>query len=214
MLNSESNLLLFLDQYLDTYEDVLGEVFGDAHEGDLSAGWGSGKWGLTQEGAGTAWARLGEILGDADAISDSESISSIGELGLNSGDGSQSGELFGGAGGAGGQRSDEDRPRDENRNDWEHMSPKEMRFLTSQPASQPGSPLSDRHRRHSSSGSSGKLSRSNSDSSPLRPVLSFGPEELLAMEAESDDAVEDELEVEQVQPLPQPQAGGIDEVSR
>jgi hypothetical protein len=50
-----------LDGYLDEYDDVLSEVFGG--EGTLGDGWSSGKWGLTQDGSQTAWARLGEILG-------------------------------------------------------------------------------------------------------------------------------------------------------
>ena len=73
-------------------------------------------------------------MGDAETISDSESIATIGDLGGN-GSGHE-GEL-----------------KDENKNEWEHLSPKEMRFLASSggrvsPAP-PGSPLAERgmHRR-------------------------------------------------------------------
>lgn len=196
-------------QYLDTYEDVLGEVFGDpALDGsEEGSGWASGKWGLTQEGSTTAWARLGEILGESESISDSESITTIGDLAISGNEGEVS---------SSNQDPNDDLkppPRiDENLNDWEHMSPKEMRFL----GSQPGSPGMERNRRRSSGAPSSPSprsnSRSNSSSSPLRPVLSFGPEDLeddgIAVE-DDDEGIEDHLP----QPLSTPKAGGIDEVS-
>ncbi|PWN47739.1 hypothetical protein IE53DRAFT_232364 [Violaceomyces palustris] len=149
-----------VEGYLDTYEDVLGEVFGDSvynlgghgndpqqqaggsgvagvggggggggggSDEDLS-GWSSGKWGLTQQGSSTAWARLGEILGET-----GDEASSVGGQGSSEGDGE------GGSGGNSNHRDkndDDDRlgdeddngERDENRNDWEHLSPKEMKY--------------------------------------------------------------------------------------
>ena len=175
-----------VEGYLDTYEDVLGEVFGEnVYSSDsmdeVGSGWSSGKWGLTQEGSSTAWARLGEILGDTATAS---SVSEESESGSSAAE------------------------EDENRNDWEHLSPREMRYLASGPPAAPGSPLSGRNRRRSSA-SSGS-GRSNSDSSPLRPVLEFGPELLTADE---DVIAPDEDEEELPKPLAHPQAGGIDEVS-
>jgi hypothetical protein len=67
--------------------------------------------------------------------------------------------------------------------------------------------------------------RKGSDSSPLRPVLSFGPE-LLNDDNEDDGSsksaeemllgnnaiMEDELQNEEEEDIPKPKAGGIDEV--
>lgn len=182
----------------------MGEVFGDpTPDGNEGDGWSSGKWGLTQEGSNTAWARLGEILGESEAISDSESITTIGDLDISDKDGG----LASNQANADAQDLQPPPRTDENVNDWEHMSPKEMRFLA-----QPGSPSMEKHRRRSSAGPSSPSPnpRSNSGSSPLRPVLSFGPELL------EDDGIvidDDEDEEEQLlQPLPTPKAGGIDEV--
>ncbi len=193
-----------VEGYLDNYEDVLGEVFGN-NTGDEEGrnGWSSGKWGLTQQGSETAWARLGEILGENESISDSESIVTIGDLGT-------AGELG-------------EPARDENRAQWEQLSPKEMKFLASSGGGgvgivEPGSPLAERHalpRRQSSQGGgsnsgSRPSSRSNSQSSPLRPVLPFGLDDLAADDAI---ALADEPELDLPQPLAQPKEGGIDEVS-
>ncbi|KAJ9479176.1 Factor arrest protein 11 [Pseudozyma hubeiensis] len=209
-----------VEGYLDTYEDVLGEVFGenvfypsegghdngsgdaDSHQdaGEGESGWTSGKWGLTAQGSSTAWARLGEILGETLPESDASSLHSDSDSIANS------------------LNEDSADERDENRNDWEHLSPKEMRYLSSgvlSPSSpspiplsgkQP-SPLQSPRTTHSplSAGSAADLSpgspvrpftisgaavspgsggsggssrpgsrrnsRSGSDSSPLRPVL-------------------------------------------
>ena len=258
-----------VEGYLDTYEDVLGEVFGEnvfypsdaghdnaGKEGDAArmgdavdgsgtaSGWSSGKWGLTQQGSSTAWARLGEILGETVTDSDASSIDT-------SHAGSQDGE---------GEEG-----RDENRNDWEHLSPKEMRYLTSgvlspsspsptplhggkQPSpmqsprmspsplggsaldTSPGSPLRPfTISRVGSGGSSSKPgsrrnSRSNSDSSPLRPVLTDwkNDDELdsLDMLAKAEARREQEGYEEEDDgegeagplPLQHRKAGGIDEV--
>lgn len=211
-----------VEGYLDTYEDVLGEVFGenvfypsgeaghdgtggkegDAQDGQGDAsdsGWSSGKWGLTAQGSSTAWARLGEILGETP---DSDTSS------LHSADSSSIAD-------SSSATDDADGARDENRNDWEHLSPKEMRYLSSGVLSPPSpspiplmgrqqpSPLHSPRMGHSplsggsavdmtpgspvrpftisgvaaNGGGSGsrpgsrRNSRSNSDSSPLRPVL-------------------------------------------
>ncbi|SPO45016.1 related to FAR11 - protein involved in recovery from cell cycle arrest in response to pheromone [Moesziomyces antarcticus] len=233
-----------VEGYLDTYEDVLGEVFGEnvfypsdgggeggAAEDDGSggeagasgSGWSSGKWGLTQQGSSTAWARLGEILGET-GITDADTAS------LDS--------AHSGAGSVAGSLTDDEGERDENRNDWEHMSPKEMRFLSSgvlsppspspiplhggkQPSplqsprmsaaelgtsaldTSPGSPVRPfTISGVSSGGGSGsrpgsrRNSRSNSDSSPLRPVLT--------------DWADDE-QLDQIDRLAQAEARGEDE---
>jgi len=82
---------------------------------------------------------------------------------------------------------------DENRNNWEHMSPKTMAAL-------PKSPVGV-HRR-SSSGSS------------LRPVIPFGLDDGSAVDLDGDDDI-DEAELGPVpreQPGPFPGSGGVDEV--
>jgi len=221
-----------VEGYLDNYEDILGEVFGHANMGgspdddEYGLGWTSGKWGLTQEGSEAAWARLGEILGTSEEDATSDSAAS----------GADRDE-----GGAKGEGEDGNRT-------WENLSPKEMRFLSTGGDDEgdaaldggargdggsgadgrlennllaaPGSPLANRRRRKSSI-SSGSA-RSNSDSSPLRPVLDFGSDQAGEGSAVDDEAgeggkkqrdgdggaVEDDLE-----PLPHPIDGGIDEVA-
>ena len=263
-----------VEGYLDTYEDVLGEVFGEnvfypsegghdnaggdgdaGHEdgdGDAgSSGWSSGKWGLTQQGSSTAWARLGEILGETVTDSDASSI-----------DASRSGS---GSGSTSATDDENEQGRDENRNDWEHLSPKEMRYLTSgvfSPPSpspiplhggkgpspmqsprisasslvggsaldtSPGSPvrpftISGVATGSSSRPGSRRNSRSNSDSSPLRPVLTDwkNDDELDSLDMlaqaearrEQQGAIEDEGDEQPDTPLPlqHRKAGGIDEV--
>ncbi|KAE8215069.1 hypothetical protein CF327_g1610 [Tilletia walkeri] len=227
-----------VEGYLDNYEDVLGEVFGHANMGGSSdddehgPGWTSGKWGLTQEGSEAAWARLGEILGTTndDATSDSAASGADEEEGGSKGDGG-----------------------DDNRT-WENLSPKEMRFLSTGGADDggedgvggegggsgghllaaPGSPLANRRRRKSSIGGGGAGGRSNSDSSPLRPVLDFGSDKLGDGSAVDDEAGGEGGEqrdggagkaggggaeegengdVDDLEPLPTPMDGGIDEVA-
>ncbi|KAK0556361.1 Factor arrest protein 11 [Tilletia horrida] len=224
-----------VEGYLDNYEDVLGEVFGHGNMGgatgddEYGPGWTSGKWGLTQEGSETAWARLGEILGTSEEDAASESAASGAEDG--------EGELKGDGEGEGNRT-------------WENLSPKEMRYLTAGAADDagldgedgldrtdgnllvaPGSPLANRRRRTSSIGGSGALGgRSNSDSSPLRPVLDFDkPDDGSAVDDEAGNrsgdggeggvgsdgttqnggGVNDQIEP----PLPTPIDGGIDEVA-
>ncbi|KAJ1029152.1 hypothetical protein NDA18_002780 [Ustilago nuda] len=266
-----------VEGYLDTYEDVLGEVFGEnvfypsvypsdpGHEGgggaegdpthsdgadnsNAASGWSSGKWGLTHQGSSTAWARLGEILGETVTDSDTSSM-----------DASRSDPTDP-------STATDDEGEDENRNDWEHLSPKEMRYLSSgvlsppspspiplggggkQPSplqsprtaasplhggsaldTSPGSPI--RPFTISGSGSrpgSRRNSRSNSDSSPLRPVLTdwknddeLDSLDLLAQaearraeEQQAEETGEDEEEGVESGPLPlqRRKSGGIDEV--
>lgn len=129
----------------------------------------------------SAWHRLQapEFATDiADGISDSESIVSIGELG----DDARMDSMDGG-------REDGSVP-DENRNNWEHMSPKTMAALAKSPAST----------RRSSSGGG------------LRPVLAFDLDRDQGSAVDDDDDQEQELG-----PVPRdapgPFAGaGVDEV--
>ncbi|CAO1620697.1 unnamed protein product [Parajaminaea phylloscopi] len=194
-----------------------------------SSGWSSGKWGLTQNGARSAWNVLGEILGEADGggsasssgdVSDSESISSIGELDFSHPNNALGAPNAGAAGAVRGplEPSESDHasiPAEEGTSAWENLSPKEMRFLASQPRPPtPGSPSSSRHVRRRSSSSSRNSGDSASlggrrSSTDLRPVLNFDDDDLLG-----DGEVEEEAELEEenMEPLPQPQAGGIDEV--
>lgn len=193
-----------------------------------NVGWSSGKWGLTQSGARSAWNALGEILGEPEGqggaveagdISDSESISSIGELDFSHPNNAV------GAANAQGANSAKDLSKsadasattaEEGKSAWEHLSPKEMRFLASQSRPPtPGSPTSGRHRpRRKSSSPSAKgsdaftgsgMRRSSTD---LRPVLNFDEDDL----ADVGEVEEEEESSEVLEPLPNPQEGGIDEV--
>lgn len=264
-----------VEGYLDTYEDVLGEVFGEnvfypsdgaGHEntgveGDglhndggnnsgPASGWSSGKWGLTQQGSSTAWARLGEILGETIPDTDSSSIDTS-RSGVSSDSSSAT----------------DDEIEDENRNDWEHLSPKEMRYLSSgvlsppspspiplggvgkQPSplasprtsasplhggsaldTSPGSPIRPFTISGGSRPGSRRNSRSNSDSSPLRPVLTdwknddeldsldllAQAEARMAAEGEQAEDLEGEAGDDGLEngpiPLQRRKSGGIDEV--
>jgi len=121
------------------------------------------------------WAALDRLPNFADNISDSESVISIGDLGEEA-------------------RFEDKEIRDENRNDWEHMSPKTMAALPKSPAG---------GNRRSSSGSQ------------LRPVLPFDLDDGSALEDE--EAVSDEPEMG---PMPREGASfgaaeggkGVDEV--
>ncbi|CEH11967.1 Uncharacterized conserved protein [Ceraceosorus bombacis] len=254
-----------LDGYLDEYEDVLGELFGFPDAAAIGAGgmeqesgtsiesgaeseesaWRDDRWALNQSGAENAWARLGEILGDTESISDSESIN-LGDLGSESS--ASTTDLAKGA--MEGEGEMHMPPPPEGAQSWEHLSPREMRVLTSPRPTTPGSPGARRrrHSRSSSTESSGsparptgqirrssssglahassedgaaaallrpnaqRAVRSNSDSSQLRPVLSFGPELLEDDQDEEEEEVGEEEEYVDEIPRPNPQPGGIDEV--
>lgn len=211
-----------LEGYLDEYEDVLGEVFGEEYrltenqwqsqQGDLSSSSAAStgqeiggpeghkdreekrEAGQGDDGEGAdagpsvplsgsheaAWARLGEILGDADSISDSESIASIGDLSGKNHQGGTDPAIDS-------RRVDDNREKRDGDGDgdgegneatWESLSPQAMKFLMTSSSSsggnsssRPGSPkvqkrtsmelspsrpgfLAGHHRRSSSSGSS------------------------------------------------------------
>ncbi|UZJ52406.1 hypothetical protein CBS101457_001726 [Exobasidium rhododendri] len=231
-----------LEGYLDDYEDILGEVFGESNS-QMNG----------EESQAVAWARLGEILGQAESISDSESIATMGELNFE-GDESNKESYHGTFSQEQRNQSNEDGESTEGAQTWESLSPQAMKYLTSSRPSTPGSPRVDRHSRRtsdsasssSSSSSSSSLSpslpsdgllhhsssrRSGSDSSPLRPVLSFGPELLNDENEEAEEILlgnnailEDELDNDEEEEgeggqfgqdeaaLPKPKAGGIDEV--
>lgn len=166
-----------VEGYLDNYEDVLGEVFGatpglQPHEdGDdaaaIAAQWNgrAAEWGLTPQGAETAWSRLGEILGEIPVFSDTDSVGSGPSAppspatspaspgaaippeppATASGPGSPAGVTVDSA--AGGNVEHPSAPlKDENRNEWEHLSPKEMRYLSNASATSPVSPSIGRRR--------------------------------------------------------------------
>ncbi|OCB91552.1 hypothetical protein A7U60_g1178 [Sanghuangporus baumii] len=162
-----------------TTEDIAFEEEYEEYLSDLGMGddysWSSSNDGLF--GGTSAWHRLPHMGTEiADGISDSESIASIGELGDEA-------KFDPG--------SDSDR-EDENRNNWEHMSPKTMAAL-------PKSPVGP-HRR-SSSGSS------------LRPVIPFGLDDNSAVDLEEAEDDEGEMgPMPREQDGPFAQGGGVDEV--
>ncbi|CAO1612896.1 unnamed protein product [Sympodiomycopsis kandeliae] len=261
-----------VEGYLGEYEEMLSEVFESSEEGGAvpSDGWSSGKWGLTSNGAATAWNALGEILGQnndndgqgqsdrgGEQDSDTESVSSIGELDFSRPNNARGAAATSSATTTSAQdpplspshstsspshrRSthlfpqadlDEDAESEEGKTNWEHLSPKEMKFLSSSPVISAGSPLGSptisklsidspgasasavRSRPSSRRTSS---SRSNSDSQPLRPVLDFDAMDLeSALQGRTEDVEEQQEEQEEEQ---QPvvhhvaaQPGGIDEV--
>ena len=105
--------------------------------------------------------------------------------------------------------------QDENRNDWEHLSPREMRHLSAGPLARPSSPLPEQQLlRRTRSLSHSRLHKSDSGVrlSPLQPPIHWGAEQLV----EDALATEESDEAEPVQaldtPLPSPKPGGIDEV--
>ena len=129
----------------------------------------------------SAWHRLqvpGFVTDISDGISDSESIPSIGELGDDTR--MDSGREYGSV-------------PDENRNNWEHMSPKTMAALAKSPAST----------RRSSSGGG------------LRPVLPFDLDRDEGSAVDDDD--DDDDQEQELGPVPRDSPGpfggaGVDEV--
>lgn len=231
-----------LDGYLDDYEDILGEVFGEGDQsilGNTGSSLGGqdedGQWhGLSNEGSQAAWARLNEILGDNESIPDSESVHSLNSYGEGAEIGQQGMEREGlkSPDMAIRRRAMEEDELENGAQTWESLSPIAITTLSSSRPSTPGSPHHIR-RRSSNDGSPGMLLdstdlsnsglglRKGSDSSPLRPVMSFGPEILNDDAEQGGDpilagvAIDDEEEEEDligVNPRPEPKAGGIDEV--
>lgn len=126
----------------------------------------------SDDAATSAWNRLGELLGDFDDISDSESIASIGYLG---------GEF----GSDGGVSSLDDFKDDDNQNrraEWEHLSPETITALEE-----------ERKTSESQHGSPSQIPRRKKSSEPkspaLRPVVFDGRE---------DDEVTDQVERERL----------------
>jgi len=137
------------DGYLEDYEMILGDILTPRYSVDAN-----GVPSLFPEGSGeqaeSAWSRLGEILGEADDISDSESVGSIGYLSFSDS-----------------EASDSDVGSDDgmmqSRDQWADMSPDIIHALEEERdlAAHGGSPRSPRPRR----GSSEPISPA------LRPVL-------------------------------------------
>lgn len=109
---------------------------------------------------------------------------------------------------------------DENRNDWEHLSPREMRVLASSPNASGTSPKGARHVSWSHTDAAGIDRRVNSSPAQLRPILHWNMEDLVedALTTEQGDepappeaAPKSPLVIPEA-PLPSPQPGGIDEV--
>ncbi|WFD31581.1 Factor arrest protein 11 [Malassezia sp. CBS 17886] len=106
---------------------------------------------------------------------------------------------------------------DENRNVWEHMSPREMQHLASASAAASQSPRPDRRRR-SSSGAGRLDGRVNSSPAQMRPLLHWDMEDLVedaitTGNADSVDGAEEAPPLLSVDmPRPSPKPGGIDEV--
>lgn len=127
----------------------------------------------------SAWTRLGELLGDFDEISDTESITSIGYLGGEFGlDGSNSD-----ASDVSSLDDFQDEDHNSRRAEWEHLSPETITALeeerkTSEQFNQQGSPSQLPRRRKSS----------EQKSPALRPVVLDGREE-----EDQDDAIEREI---------------------
>ncbi|KAG8969854.1 Factor arrest protein 11, partial [Tulasnella sp. 427] len=104
----------------DEYEDYLSDIGEESHsQFDL----GFGPPGQQQDSRTSAWRQLASLPTDiTDAISDSESVVSIGDLGdVRGGDGSAS--------------DDGNSSGDEGANSWEHMSPKTFKQMPKSPAS-------------------------------------------------------------------------------
>ncbi|CAK9786148.1 N1221-domain-containing protein [Cutaneotrichosporon oleaginosum] len=146
-----------IEFWMHEYEDVMREVFGEGTSEDDWDEYGKVRPDVSPGAPGpaarddAAWIRLGELMrrGDDDAISDSESVVSVGELGE---DARLEAEEEGRSMFAAMQERKTRRPS-EDENTWENMSPT-LKLL----------PRSPTDRRRSSSGGS-----------PLRPVMGLGP---------------------------------------
>lgn len=208
-----------LEGYLDDYEDLMGELFGDSGEGfDTGASAlreDEALHGLSPEGSRAAWGVLNHMLGEGDSISDSESVGSVGLMGHAS-------DQEGGAGSLGTNFTSEG---DDGAQTWERLSPEAMKFLTSNRPATPGK-MRRRTSHGSEDGGSGgaagnvhgtDLVGSPGLDSPLRPVPGpldddgeIGRGVVLGVDEE--DLGNDDDDDASDEPLPEPTAGGIDEV--
>ncbi|WFD33193.1 Factor arrest protein 11 [Malassezia cuniculi] len=177
-----------VEGYLDTYEEELNDLFASPTPIDLPEQADSHDWST----------RVNALIGASDPPTD-DSASEISSIASN--DTAPPADL------------PAEESHDDNRNDWEHMSPREMKILSS-------SALGDH---------SGRLHRSKStewtqtsrfdrrvNSSPLeRPIMHWNMEDLvedaLAVEERDEDLPEEVLGLP-TEPLPSPKPGGIDEV--
>ncbi|WAR55265.1 hypothetical protein PtB15_6B3 [Puccinia triticina] len=127
----------------------------------------------SDDAATSAWNRLGELLGDFDDISDSESIASIGYLG---------GE-FGSDGGVSSldEFKDEDNQQDR-RAEWEHLSPETITALEE-----------ERKTSENQHGSPSQIPRRKKSSEPKSPAL-----RPVVFDGRDDDEVTDQIERERV----------------
>ncbi|KAG8956756.1 Factor arrest protein 11 [Tulasnella sp. 424] len=140
----------------DEYEDYLSDLGEESH-GQLDLGFGQPGQNQEIRDRTSAWHKLASFPTDiTDAISDSESVVSIGDLGdVRGGDGSAS--------------DDGSSSGDEGANSWEHMSPKTFKQM-------PKSPASGGRRRSSGGGLRPVIPFGLDDGSALEEDFDEGPE--------------------------------------
>ncbi|GMK57278.1 hypothetical protein CspeluHIS016_0401120 [Cutaneotrichosporon spelunceum] len=180
-----------IEFWMNEYEDVLREVFGDGTSeedwdeyGEVRPDASPGAPGPAERDD-AAWVRLGQLMrrGDDDAISDisdSESVVTVGELGE---DARLEAEEEGRSMFAAMQQRKQRRPS-EDENTWENMSPT-LKLLSRSPT--------DRR-------------RSSSSGSPLRPVMGLGP-----MSDDLGDVFDEDMELPGPMPI---NSGTRDEIER
>ncbi|KAH9465085.1 hypothetical protein Pst134EB_004571 [Puccinia striiformis f. sp. tritici] len=126
----------------------------------------------SDDAATSAWNRLGELLGDFDDISDSESIVSIGYLG---------GE-FGSDGGVSSLDDCKDEDNQDRRAEWEHLSPETITALEE-----------ERKTSENQHGSPSQIPRRKKSSEPKSPAL-----RPVVFDGRDDDEVTDQIERERI----------------
>lgn len=183
-----------IEGFLDVYEDELNELFTNPTSLDL----------VDENGEPTDWSsRVNKLIGAPDNPTE-DSASEISSIISTPSSETPAADVPARPGTA--------PPRDDNRNYWEHLSPREMRYLST-----------------GERGPNGRLSRSVStewirssrfdrrvNSSPLeRPLLHWNMEDLvedaISVESRKPYDQEDAIDVPN-EPLPSPKPGGIDEV--
>lgn len=183
-----------IEGFLDVYEDELNELFANPTSLDL----------VDENGVPTDWsARVNKLIGAPETPTE-DSASEISSIISTPSSETPAADVP--------VRPGTAPPRDDNRNYWEHLSPREMRYLST-----------------GERGPNGRLSRSVStewirssrfdrrvNSSPLeRPVLHWNMEDLvedaISVESRKPYVQEDTIDVPN-EPLPSPKPGGIDEV--